>query len=506
MTLADFIAVWQAQPFRAFRLHTARGVLTINYPLVAALSPDMSVWIISGNEQVEEIALDEIARVEIYGEPVSLADAINAISPEVLARNAQLMANAQKRREQRDGPTVVESRFDPGTVSFLSARSKNGVHVVQASVSTRDGHPIFNTAIGRWNLHGVEQFENGTSLYLHHLDDPTTEQRVIIWPPDRGTLESFAEAKSLQALRDDLSERDARLTARLTKPEKPPPSYYREILPDYPAVIPDGQSEAYGEDPDDRDMDRFEIHLVPRKLGDGASVNNPCLVDVPSEKFCFDLTETAWDATFKRGTDTIALTLSYAGKKLKKLKLTIDPYRRCACMKGVEGELPLAFIERELRNYELYESWPLLIDALRTGPDRFKQPDVVLPLTQGLTAEMWAGETRFPLPFLQPRLLNSDGQPLLDLRATTWAAYVTGEKTGSVVSLRLLSHERKNRHVDPRWELLIDCVTQRVVCRGYEGATTVGMIQSMLRRVRGVEWLHKELPQWLEKGRPLPAP
>ena len=43
MLLQEFIALWQAQPFRAFRLHTGRGIFSVDYPQGVALSPHFMV-------------------------------------------------------------------------------------------------------------------------------------------------------------------------------------------------------------------------------------------------------------------------------------------------------------------------------------------------------------------------------------------------------------------------------------------------------------------------------
>jgi hypothetical protein len=329
---------------------------------------------------------------------------------------------------------------------------------------------------------------------------------VILWPPDSGTFESFAEAMPCSALTKELGKRDERLTGKPVKPKEPPASHFRKILREYPRIEPDDHDGPFGEDPTHDDFDRFEIHLVPRTLANGVVVKNPCLVDVPTEKFMFNLTETDWDATFERRKDTIGLTLRYADKGPYFIELIIDPYFLTARVKGDEIDLPLGFIESGLRNYELYQQWSLMADALRAGPDRLKQPNLVLPLAEGFSAELWAGEPRFPLPFLQPRFLDPSGHTLLDFRATAWAASIVSDRTKPVVTLRLLSHEKTNRWAEPGFDLRVDLVTHRVTCAGLEGSTTLGMIQGMIRHVRGMKWLAEDLPKWLEKGRSLPLP
>ena len=45
------------------------------------------------------------------------------------------------------------------------------------------------------------------------------------------------------------------------------------------------------------------------------------------------------------------------------LELVIDPYRLTARVNGHDGDLPLGFVENELRNYALYQVWNLMSDA-----------------------------------------------------------------------------------------------------------------------------------------------
>src|SRR4051812_37910972 len=58
MTLQDFIAIWQAQPFRAFRIHAPSGVLTVGYPLATALTADMRVAGITDDGRCRLLALE----------------------------------------------------------------------------------------------------------------------------------------------------------------------------------------------------------------------------------------------------------------------------------------------------------------------------------------------------------------------------------------------------------------------------------------------------------------
>ncbi len=507
MTLQDFIALWQAQPFRAFRIHAAHDVVTVNYPLAVALTADMKIIGITGDGRCAAFSCEEIEQFEVIGEPVSVADAINAVPPEILARNAELLAAATQ-----SPASVVEdtksrlASLDPGQVTLRGFTAGKGVHFVEASVSATKGGPVFTTAGTRWNLHGVDQFENGTSLYLHHADHPAVEQRVILWPPDSGTFKSFGEAKPFAGLRTELIRKDERLAKKPATAKELPAAYFRKILPIYPVIEPDDRADFFGDEPDDADFDRFEIHLVPHTLPDGGVVQNPCLVDVPAESILFSLTETDWDATFTRGKNTITLVLRHPRHPADGFEVVIDPYLLSAEMPGVGTGLPLGFIERELRNFVLHDRWNLLIGALRNGPDRLKIPDLVIPLAGDYVAEMWAGETRFPLPFLQPLILDADGATLLDFRATPWAASIVADDKRPVVTLRLWSHEKKNRCAPPEFDLKLNLVTHRVTCAGHEGSTTIGMVQAMIRHARGTQWGMEEMTNWLAKGKRLPMP
>jgi hypothetical protein len=53
--------------------------------------------------------------------------------------------------------------------------------------------------------------------------------------------------------------------------------------------------------------------------------------------------------------------------------------------------------------------------------------------------------------------------------------------------------------------LQIDLVAHQVTCRGVKGSTSLGMLQALVRHVRGVKWLNEELPAWLAKGRAVPV-
>lgn len=504
MTLQDFTTHWQAQPFRAFRIHAGRTTADVNHPLAVALSPQLDV-LVAGSSEATRIALDDITRCEAIGQPRSIAEAIGAVPPALLAAHAQQLAAAlEAGAPGRRTPKRVAKR-DRGTLRCVTTRTPEGVLLVHGTLAGEEGRPLFDISGTRWNLHGAEPFENGTSLYVHHLDHPSSEQRIIVWPPDTGTFDTFAEAKPLAALRRELERRDRRLAAKPARPAEPRAAYFRQILPAYRTVEADARAMAFGPDRGESDFSRYELHLLPNRAAPGRAVKCPWLVDVLSEETLFDLRDTSWDAVVTRGPRSLTLRLQAAGHGKATLTLVIDPQRRLAGIGDSGAWHPLGFVERHLRNFALHEAWEPLTIALNAGPVKLRQPDLVVPLAQGFRAEMWAGERHHPLPFLQPRFLDPRARPLLDFRASAWSAVLTPHRSKALVTLRFVSHEAKRRFAPPALDLQLDLVTHRVTCDGLEGWTTLGMLQAMVRQVRGITWLAEELRTLLAKGRALPG-
>jgi hypothetical protein len=364
---------------------------------------------------------------------------------------------------------------------------------------------MLSTAETRWNLHGVEQFENGTSLYLHHLDHPTIEQRIILWPPDTGTFESFAEGMPAAALEKELRRRDGELAAQPAKPVEPPASYFRKITREWKLGEIDGRAEAFGADQAALDPDRYEFVLVPRITESGREVANPGLTDIMKEEIIFNLVDTDWDATGEREGRNWHISLQHASSPGEVTTLHVtDVDRRGAMIDASTILRPLAWIERHLRNFGLYENWNVMYEALLAGPVKRNAPDVVLPLENGFSAELWAGEPRFPTPFLQLHIIDAKGRTVFDLRSTTWSAKIRTEQIRSRVTLVFSSGEQEAREAATQYPLELDLITHRATCPNLEGSTTIGMVQALIRRVRGVPWLLEEIPKWFKKGRTLP--
>src|SRR5215467_3261709 len=117
MTIHDFIPILQAQPFRAFRMHTTLGEFVVTHPMGAGLTPSMRIAVVVDDTRVKTFALEEIDRCEPFGPPLSIAEAINAIGAEKLANDAQLISAAQT----ADATAFTEQQsltFDSGEVAL----------------------------------------------------------------------------------------------------------------------------------------------------------------------------------------------------------------------------------------------------------------------------------------------------------------------------------------------------------------------------------------------------
>jgi hypothetical protein len=224
------------------------------------------------------------------------------------------------------------------------------------------------------------------------------------------------------------------------------------------------------------------------------------------EEILLNLVDTDWDATGRQEGRSWHVTLKHPEYAGKQTTLHVDGDRRGAMIDKDTTLLPLRWIERHLRNFALYESWDSMHQALHAGPVKRNQPDVILPLAVGFQAEMWAGEPGFPLPFLQPHLVDASGHTVIDFRATSWSASLKSETARPAVTLLLSSDEIKGRDAAHRYPLKLDLVTHRVTSPRLKGATTIGLLQETLRHVRGTKWMLEELPEWFAKGRSLPEP
>ncbi|MGH7132729.1 MAG: hypothetical protein ACREJO_12360 [Phycisphaerales bacterium] len=398
-------------------------------------------------------------------------------------------------------------KMDPGTVSFLSAFAKTGEHIALAAVADRHGKPIFSTTGTRWNVHGVEQFENGTSLYLHHLDHPCIEQRVIIWPPDTGTFESFGESMPLAALGEELHKRDDALTKKPAAPFEPPASYFRDSVfkpRKFYISPPDRDGERPPFDPE-----RFVIDAEPAEAHGERLAAELVISFAKTKDRIFDLVGSGWDARVEGSGPLVNITLRPPFDVKKTLKLTIDLENFVVRLPGQTETLPIDWVQRHIHNSVLYLDWEVFLTALKVGPRPEGVPDIVMEVPGGFTLELWPGEVRHALPFLHPRIVDKKGQAIFDARASQWGAMVDMDEKRPLVVLRLVSTdiaEREDRFAGAKFALTLDLVSRRAIIGGMDGGTFVGRLQEMVQRVRGVKWLLEELQELANRGKPVPLP
>ncbi|MBC7772273.1 MAG: hypothetical protein H7210_07255, partial [Pyrinomonadaceae bacterium] len=139
-------------------------------PLQIAMAPNMQTVMLALDDEAISFKVEHIERCEW----IELGDAsagFHSGNPD-----------SQTRTLITETPAPHTYSQDPGTPVFMSFTSTDGHRLTQVSVDNRQGRSCFTTAGTRWDIHGLESFENGRSVYLHHLDNPTLEQRVIIWP------------------------------------------------------------------------------------------------------------------------------------------------------------------------------------------------------------------------------------------------------------------------------------------------------------------------------------
>lgn len=508
MTIQEFIPYWQPQPFRPFQLLTSGGSFPVPTPLHIALTPGMDVAVIvetSGSLHVELVPLAQIRQCEFTGPPQELAELIPGIEPARLTRISQLLAavtmeTAPATAEEKVAPAV--SSVSSGSLTFHSSQTPEGVLWVHVVVADRDGETMFSTFGTRWNLHGVESFESGTSLYLHHLDNPTVEQRVILWPPDRGTFQSFSEAQSPTELTAELVKRDAQWTEKPAVHTEPTQAYLRRIARKFPFSSRNDALALLGRE--DPGPDRFALQTVTRKTAKGASVRNVQVTDTLLKSVLFDLTGTDWHCLARSTIAPDQLSLRY-GPKGPALKLTVDWIDGAAIVNTDPTVLPLSFVARQLIHFQLHEHWPVLLAALSAGPVSSGEPELKLPAPTGFQLDLWPGEPHVALPFLQPRIVDPRGRTLVDFRTSNWGAVVRVNPAESQLALQLISSAPGERINDPSLEVWLDLVTHRVSSRHFAGWTPLGLFQRLVRTVSGVPWMREELPLWLAKGKSLPG-
>jgi hypothetical protein len=473
---AQFLNLCRAQPFRPFRVHTYDGqAIDVAAASQVGVSPGERLFV------------------------VVLADArFEVLMPERIARCELMTAGMPPPPEPPPVTTETDSKLSPGGISFMAFTAADGRKLVQFAATDADGTPILSSAGMWWDVHGMETFENGRTLYLHHADDLTLTRRIIIWPPDRATFESFAEAMDVKELQEALGEQGAD-AGRVGF--SAPKTYLKSIRPGEPYVppMPDLGGKHDGIAPDD--PMRFVMSSKRYEAAPGHRAIAPAVTDLLTDHVMFDLLDSGWDASIKDDLAAWELTLRYAGDADRQLVLNIDAFKGLA--RVGDRTLPLEATERHLRNYPLHNSWEALLKRLTGEPRDLTLPEVVFGHESGARVEFWPGKTGIPAPFLTVRIVDAGGRGILDCRGSEWGAIVRVH--GSLVVLNLIHADTKKR-VDFKPRLALDLLSHRVTSEGIAGSTCLAVLQQAIHTCRTPEWLLEELGEWFAKGQGIPVP
>lgn len=536
MTPLDFIAFWHAQPFRPFRIHLNKDAtaptreLAIVQPLQIAMSPNMQTVMLALDDTAVSFKVEQVDRcewIEVEDGDQNRVPGIGFRIPAAESRNP-------------DPGTRSRPPLDPGTPVFMSFTSTDGHRLVQVSIDNSDGRSCFTTAGTRWDIHGLESFENGCSLYLHHLDNPTFEQRVIIWPSSNGTFETFAEALDFGALYTELKSRDRTFNAEphdFVAPE----SYFKDIVP---RPKHSNYRRNWWEKDEPGDADRFIIKLGIDEVGPHHWASAPRVIDTVTEDVLFDLWNTKWDlcgiggsgpspaeptsdqpptpptspaAPSEPSEPTIRMPppwtfeLRHFPEGREIVILTVDPKAKTASFKK-NTPLPLAFFEQCLKNYSLFEKWEWLNAMLTRGPCPPTEPLYRHVLPGGYILELWPGPTSLSLPFVQCRVMepgqseSTPGRVLLDLRGSVWSVDVRLWSNESKLILEFFTSDNQGRCEYTRHALILDLPSRRVTCERLEGSTSIGVLHNLAQKARNAEWFIEDITKSFAKGKSIPLP
>jgi len=541
VTPLDFIGYWRAQPFRPFRvcLKNEAGAraheLRVVQPLQIAMSPNMQTVMLALDDEAVSFRVEEIERCEWIEPEGDRGAAVESIPGESRWTNAVDTRQA-----------VTEYRADAGTPVFMSFTTTDGHRLVQVSIDNMEGRSCFTTAGTRWDIHGIETFENGCTLYLHHLDNPLSEQRVIVWPASNGTFETFAEAQDFSALYSELRARDRAFNAE-PRDFRPPESYFRDIVP-RPKETVYRRNWWEKDEPDDKE--RYIIKLGIDEVGPHHWASAPRVVDTATKEVLFDLWNTQWDLCGIVGSSgetleavresdraeaadksvdtetsdgeeqeapTIRLTppwtfeLRHFPDGDEVVTATLDPKSKTATIRGITP-MPLSFFEQCLKNYSLCQYWEWLWEMLRAGPRQPEQPLYSHTLTGGYILELWPGPASIALPFLQFRLLepgeseSMPGRVLLDMRGSAWSADLQLIAEEPKLILEFFTGDNHGRCEYTRHALVLDLPSRRVRCERLEGSTALGVLHSLTQTARNAQWFCEGLAESFARGRMIPLP
>jgi hypothetical protein len=469
-----FLTLCRATPFRPFRVYTHdQQAFDIGSREQVGISPgERMIIVVISDARFEMLIPERIARCEIISEATAISE-----SPAAAPADPEL---------------------SPGGISFMAFTGTDGRRLVHFAASDADENPVLSSAGTRWDIHGMETFENGRTLYLHHADELTLMRRVIFWPPDRATFDSFAEAMSAADLQRELHEQS---TAASSVGFNAPKSYFKSIKPKEPYVPPmprtSGREDGLAPD----DPNRFVMSSKRYHSAPGQTAIAPAVTDLFTDQVMFDLLESGWDASIEDDIAAWDLTLRTATEPGRELKLRIDAREGLALVGN--RALPLEAAERHLRNFPLHCSWDALQKRLMGEPRDLSQPEVVFGDDRGTRLEFWPGKSDVPPPFLTIRITDSSGRAILDARGSQWGALARVFQSGIVLNL-IHADEKIRLSFKPR--LILDLSSHRVASDEISGSTCLAVLQQAIHKCRTPEWMLEELSEWFAKGKDIPVP
>jgi|GEM_PF-3032084 len=488
MTPLEFVGFWQANPFRPFRVVAKDVIFDVVQAMQVSMSPNMQRVTVTLDDEVHSLRVEDILRCEWNA----------AVASQGVDRPSYPEPAAPHHSYGVPEPDVV---FDSGATIFTAAQDGED-RLVHVKVVDERGAVCLDTAGTRFDVDGIEPFENGTTVYLHHLDEPGVERRLILWPGRSGTFESFAEATGFGAIQSRLKSMDAALRAA-PKPFTPPESYFESLIP---KPVYEASSGNWWEKDQPDPPGRFRVELDSQEVGRHQYVTPPRIVDTKKRRVIFDLAGTSWDGQVPQGEPPWDLILGYGVENAGNMSITVNPATGKAKPPGAKQSWPLDWVEGHLINFRLYERWSSLLPALAAGPMPPDAPSVRYLLPGAHVLEWWPGAASVSKPYMQPRLRTKNNVVLFDFRGSQWGATIEPEPDSPRLLLQVMSADVKDQLDAMRVRLEIDLATRRVTTRTIPGSTTLSRLQAIVHKARGSKWFLEELGAAFTLGRSVRVP
>lgn len=371
MSAVAFITMWQAVPFRAFHVHLVDGRLVhIERALQVAAAGDLRQFVVMAASGPVTFSPEQIASCEVIvppslregaggwaeATPEPLASPQSSPAPGTNAEQPALTnpyaldadALARLRATGVDPAAIRTYAPDHGGMMLMTCFTHDSIRLTQFAMKARDGGTMLTSMSTRWNLHGLETFENGRTLHLSHADDPTLRQRVIVWPPDSGTFETFAERLPTAALQKELLARDERIMA--SPGEIVPPANYDDSIKPREAYTPPAKpryckgEEEWDEEPKQPPgppVEDFKAETVPEETAPHRFEDQVRLVSKHGGPAVFDLTECGWFGGARLDPGVWRLDVHRSNEPGSALSVQVWPGRKQAFVRNGSGVYPI---------------------------------------------------------------------------------------------------------------------------------------------------------------------